>query len=161
MLVHLFCLLRSNFKFEFIWFEFVWIMLGNSVKACHPRNVGLPKFMKQVRKTALWKRFAFVKKRTKRRVLTSFRCFASSWTGMELMAKQGPCILTFDVFQDMQFLWKPETRKLRKYGIRKSRESGDRGPAKPWNHGPANLCVQISEIRLSRMEDSEISRKPS
>jgi hypothetical protein len=54
-----------------------------------------------------------------------------------------------------------EARKSRKYGIRKSRESGDRGPAKPWNHGPANLRAQISEIRGSRMEDSRINRKPS
>jgi hypothetical protein len=38
------------------------LVLGNSVKPCHPRNVGLSKFMKQVRKAAIGKRFTFVKK---------------------------------------------------------------------------------------------------
>jgi hypothetical protein len=38
------------------------LVLGNSVKHCHPRNVGLPIFMKQVRKTAIGKRFIFMKK---------------------------------------------------------------------------------------------------
>jgi hypothetical protein len=80
---------------------------------------------------------------------------------MELIVEQGPCIRTFDLFQDMRFLRESGARKSRKYGIRKSRESGDRGPAKPWNHGPANLHVQISKIRGSQMEDSGISRKPS
>jgi hypothetical protein len=61
----------------------------------------------------------------------------------------------------MQFLRESEARKSRKHGIRKSRESGDRGPVRPRNHGPANLCVQISEIRGSRMGDSGISKKPS
>jgi hypothetical protein len=38
------------------------LVLGNSVKPCHPRNVGLLIFMKQVRETAIGKRFIFMKK---------------------------------------------------------------------------------------------------
>jgi hypothetical protein len=38
------------------------LVLGNSVKPCHPRNVGLSKFMKQVREATIGKRFTFVKK---------------------------------------------------------------------------------------------------
>jgi hypothetical protein len=38
------------------------LVLGNSVKHCHPRNVGLPIFMKQVCETAIGKRFIFMKK---------------------------------------------------------------------------------------------------
>jgi hypothetical protein len=37
-------------------------VLGNSVKPCHPQNVELPKFMKQVRETAVGKGFRFMKK---------------------------------------------------------------------------------------------------
>jgi hypothetical protein len=80
---------------------------------------------------------------------------------MELMANQGPCIRTFDLFQDMRFLRKSGAKKSREYGIRKSRESGDRGPVKPWNHGPSNLRVQIAEIRELWMEGSGIRRRPS
>jgi hypothetical protein len=61
----------------------------------------------------------------------------------------------------MRLLQESGTRRSRKYGIRKSWESGDRGPAKLWNHGSGNLRVQISEIRGSRMEDSGITKKPS
>jgi hypothetical protein len=80
---------------------------------------------------------------------------------MELTAEQGPCIRTFDLFQDMRLLQESGTRRSRKYGIRKSRESGDRRPVRLWNHGSANLRVRISEIRGSRMEDSGITKKPS
>jgi hypothetical protein len=38
------------------------LVLGNSVRHCHPRNVGLPIFMKQVRETAIGKKFIFIKK---------------------------------------------------------------------------------------------------
>jgi hypothetical protein len=37
-------------------------VLGNSVKPCHPRNVGLSKFMKQVRETVIGKRCRFMRK---------------------------------------------------------------------------------------------------
>jgi hypothetical protein len=38
------------------------VLLGNSVKPCHPRNVGLSKFMKQIHETSIGKRFRFMKK---------------------------------------------------------------------------------------------------
>jgi hypothetical protein len=37
-------------------------LLGNSVKPYHPQNVGLSKFMKQVRETAIGKRARFMKR---------------------------------------------------------------------------------------------------
>jgi hypothetical protein len=39
-----------------------WVVLGNLVKSCHPRNVGLSKFIKQVREAALRERYRFMKK---------------------------------------------------------------------------------------------------
>jgi hypothetical protein len=136
-------------------------VLGNSVKPCHPRKVGLPKFMKQVREAALWRKVSVCEKGANWRVYVSFWCFASSWTDTKLIAEQGPCIRTFDLFQDMRFLRESGTRRSRKYEIRKSWESGDQGPTKLWNHRSANLRVQISEIQGSRMEDSRITKKPS
>jgi hypothetical protein len=52
-------------------------MLGNSVKSLHPRNVGLPKFMKQVCEAAREGRFGFVKKGDREEILMCFGCFTS------------------------------------------------------------------------------------
>jgi hypothetical protein len=37
-------------------------VLGNLVKPCHPRNVGLLKFTKQVRETTVGERYRLMKK---------------------------------------------------------------------------------------------------
>jgi hypothetical protein len=37
-------------------------LFGNLVKSCHPRNVGLLKFTKQLRETAVGERYKFMKK---------------------------------------------------------------------------------------------------
>jgi hypothetical protein len=138
--------------------------VGELGKTLSPSKCRIAKIHETGLRNSCRRRVHIYGKRAKWRVLTSFGCFASSW-----MVEQGPCIRTFDPFQDMQFLrksgtwksWKSGIRKSRKYGIGKSWESGDRGPAKPWNHRPMNLRIEISEIRESRMEDSGISRKPS
>jgi hypothetical protein len=101
--------------------SYINLMLGNSLKPCHPRNVGLPKFMKQVRESSFMKKGCISEEGTRWRVQMSFRCFASSWTGMELTAEQGSCIRTFDLFQDVRSC---ENLKPGNHG---SMESGNRG----------------------------------
>jgi hypothetical protein len=65
-------------------------------------------------------------KRVKWRVLMSFGCFTSFWTNMKIMAELGPCIRTFNLFQDERFPRKSRIRRSRKSGIMKSQKSGIR-----------------------------------
>jgi hypothetical protein len=51
------------------------LVLGNLVKPCHPRNVGLLKFARQVHETAVEERYKFMKK-DEEKSSVKFGCFA-------------------------------------------------------------------------------------
>jgi hypothetical protein len=90
-------------------------VLGNLVKPCHPRSVGLSKFMKQVRKIAVGERYRFMKKGEGESPV-EFRMFSRFVVvDMKIMAELGPCIRTVNLFEDVHISWKS--------GIRNSRES--------------------------------------
>jgi hypothetical protein len=106
------------------------LVLGNSVKPSHPRNVGLPKFMKQVREAAIGKKVYICERRVEWRVLTSFGCFASFWTKHENDGRTRALCLSFRLVSGCGSL-----------------ESGNRGSLEPGGRG-------IRESRTGRSQES-------
>jgi hypothetical protein len=85
---------RGNGSFESTRFP-EGLVLGNSIKLCHPRNVGVSKFMRHIRETGTGKRFSFMKKRVKFRILTSLGCCTSFRRNMKNNGRSRPLYLSF------------------------------------------------------------------
>jgi hypothetical protein len=95
--------------------------VGELGKILSPSKCQIAEIHETSSRSSFMKKVCVCDKRTKRRVQTSFRCFASSCTGMELMAKQGPCVQLLIYFRICDSCGSLER------GNRGSMESGSRG----------------------------------
>jgi hypothetical protein len=143
------------------------LVLGNSIKHLHPRNVELSKFMKQVCESIMEERSNFVERGDHEEILMYFECFTSFWTSVKIMAKLVFCVRTFNLFQDVWLsrnsgigrLQKSESRNSRSSGIMNLRSSGIMNLQ---NYAVRNLRNSSQDVwRSSWMRYSGVNRKPS
>jgi hypothetical protein len=112
--------------------------------------------MKQVRETAVGKRFKFMKK-GEMNSPNEFQMFHKFLNKHENNGRTRPlysnfqsvsgCTILAEVWnQEIVEVWNQEIAEV---WNQEDAEIWNHEPAKLWNHGPAKLCVQIPEIRES------------
>jgi hypothetical protein len=136
------------------------LVLGNSINPCHPRNVGVSKFMKHIRETIIGKGSDSWEKGEMKN-LNKLRMFPKLSEKHENNRRTGPLYLNSQSVAGWAIFAEAWNQEIAKAWNQEVAEIWNHEPVNLWKQGSAKLYVQISEIRELWMKDSGIWRRPS